>query len=84
MYAQDNILYPLGYGLTYSKVVCTGLQYKEQTAEVTAENTGDRFTEEVIQLYMKDYGENAVPNHSLCGFKRIALKAGKERYFRIT
>lgn len=82
-YAQDNILYPFGYGLTYSKVVCTGLQYKEQIAEVTAENTGDCFTEEVIQLYMKDYGENAVPNHSLCGFKRIALKAGEKRTFEI-
>ena len=28
-YAQDNILYPFGYGLTYSKIVCTGLSCKE-------------------------------------------------------
>lgn len=82
-YAQDNILYPFGYGLTYSKIVCTGLSCKEHIAEVTAENMGERFTEDVIQLYIKDYSENAIPNHSLCGFKRISLHPGEKRTFEI-
>ncbi len=77
-YAENNILYPFGYGLTYSETVCTSVEYKEGKAIVTAENKGDRDTEDVIQLYIKDYSENAVPNVSLCGFKRIKLKAGEK------
>ncbi len=82
-YAQNNILYPFGYGLTYSKVVCTSVEYKDGTAFVTAENKGGRDTEDVIELYIKDYSENAVPNHSLCGFARISLKAGEKNTFSI-
>lgn len=82
-YARENILYPFGYGLTYSEVVCTSLEYCDYTAKVTAENRGCRYTEEVVQLYIKDYGENAVPNHSLCGFMRIALKPGEKRSYSI-
>lgn len=82
-YARENILYPFGYGLTYSEVVCTSLEYCDYTANVTVENRGCRYTEEVVQLYIKDYGENAVPNHSLCGFMRIALKPGEKRAYSI-
>lgn len=77
-YASDNILYPFGYGLTYSDVICTGITYKDGTAVVTAENRGSVDTEDVIQLYIKDYSECAVPNVSLCGFKRIRIKPGEK------
>ena len=40
-------------------------------------------TEDVIELYIKDYSENAVPNHSLCGFARISLKAGEKNTFSV-
>lgn len=76
-YASDNILYPFGYGLTYSDVICTGITYKDGAAVVTAENRGSVDTEDVIQLYIKDYSECAVPNVSLCGFKRVRIKPGE-------
>lgn len=77
-YAESNILYPFGYGLTYSNVVCTGIEYRDGTAVVIAENKGKTDTEDVIQLYIKDYSDDAVPNVSLCGFKRICIKAGEK------
>ena len=77
-YAENNVLYPFGYGLTYSEVVCTSVEYKGGKAIVTAENKGGRKTDEVIELYIKDYSENGVPNTSLCGFKRITLEAGEK------
>lgn len=77
-YAENNVLYPFGYGLTYSKVVCTSVEYRDGKAIVTTENMGDRKTDEVIELYIKDYCENAVPNTSLCGFKRVTLEAGEK------
>lgn len=79
-YAKGNVLYPFGYGLTYSKVVCEKLSYDavSRTAAVTVQNTGQLDTEEVVQLYMKDNRSNwAVPNHQLCGFARVKLKAGE-------
>ena len=54
------------------------MEYGEGKASVTAENRGFRPTEEVIQLYIKDYSEKAVPNVSLCGFKRVSLAAGEK------
>ena len=77
-YAENNVLYPFGYGLTYGNVVCTSVEYKDGRAVVTAENTGDKPSEDVIQLYIKDYCENAVPNVSLCGFKRVSIAAGEK------
>ncbi len=75
-FAHDNILYPFGYGLTYGKIVCTELEYRDGTAFVTVENQGDREISDVVQLYLKDYCDEAVPNYSLCGFQRITLAAG--------
>lgn len=76
-YAQGNILYPFGYGLTYSKFECSDLEYSNGTASVTVTNIGDRETEDVVEFYIKDTSTDAVPNHSLCGFKRVSLDAGE-------
>ena len=76
-YAQGNILYPFGYGLTYSKFECSDLEYSNGTASVTVTNIGDRETEDAVEFYIKDTSPDAVPNHSLCGFKRVSLDAGE-------
>lgn len=78
-YSQDNILYPFGYGLTYSTVVCSDLSYNNGKATVTVKNTGSCDTDDVVQFYMKGFSANAVPNYSLCGFKRVSLKAGETK-----
>ncbi len=76
-YAEGNVLYPFGYGLTYSKVECTDVAYVDGKAVATVINSGDYDTDEVVQLYIKDTSEFAVPNVSLCGFKRIHIKKGE-------
>lgn len=76
-YAEGNVLYPFGYGLTYSKVECTDIAYADGSAVVTVTNSGDYDTDEVVQLYMKDTCEFAVPNVSLCGFRRVHVKKGE-------
>lgn len=77
-YCEGNVLYPFGFGLGYSKVVCTELSYTDYTATVTVENMGDIACEDVIELYIKDYSQDAVPNYCLCGFKRVVLSAGEK------
>lgn len=82
-YAENNVLFPFGYGLTYGNILCTSVEYSDGKAVVTAENTGDKPSEDIIQLYIKDYCENAVPNVSLCGFKRVKLAAGEKNFVEI-
>lgn len=82
-YAENNVLYPFGYGLTYGEIVCTSVEYRNGKAVVTVENTGGKTVDDVIQLYIKDYCENAVPNVSLCGFKRVNLAAGEKTFVEI-
>lgn len=76
-YAENNVLYPFGFGLTYGNILCTSVEYRDNTAFVTVENKGNISCEDVIELYIKDYSEYAVRNVSLCGFERIKLDAGE-------
>ncbi len=78
-YTRDNILYPFGYGLTYSKLRCGSLSYNSFTAEVGIENVGDFDTDEVVQVYIGDDCEYAVPNPKLCGFERVHLARGEKK-----
>ena len=91
-YIETEPLYPFGYGLTYSKVCLKNLKVlnevtKDSDIEVSVEieNIGDHDTDEVVQFYIKDNKSKfAVPNHSLCGFKRIHLKKGESKTVEFT
>ena len=76
-YTTDNILYPFGFGLTYGNIVCSDLKYENGSVVLNVENLGDR-TDDVVEVYIKDHSENAVPNVSLCGFKRVSLDRGEK------
>ncbi|MBF4692344.1 glycoside hydrolase family 3 C-terminal domain-containing protein [Fusibacter ferrireducens] len=76
-YVENNVLYPFGYGLTYSDVICKDLKFDldSKTASFTVVNQGNYDTDEVVQLYIRcENSEHEVRNHKLCGFKRIHIK----------
>ncbi len=76
--SPENILYPFGYGLTYSSFECRDLKYSDGSVEVTVTNVGGRFTEDVLQFYISSDTDGA-PKCSLCGFERIGLEAGESK-----
>lgn len=77
-YAEGNILYPFGFGLTYSEVNAVGLTYENGAAVVTVCNKGNVATDDVVQVYIKDHESvHAVKNGKLCGFARVSLAAGE-------
>lgn len=82
-YAKNNILYPFGYGLGYSEIICSDACFSDMTLSFSAENKGLYECEDVVQCYVKDYCNEAVPNYSLCGFKRIMLAPGETGRFDI-
>ena len=79
---SNDPLGEFGYGLTYSKVICTELEINGDMAVVTVENAGSFDTEDVVQLYISAPAENA-PLRSLCGFSRVKLSAGEKQAVNI-
>jgi beta-glucosidase len=85
-YFEGEVLYPFGYGLSYTTFDYENLildkdeisPREEVTVSVDVTNTGDRGGEEVVQLYIRDV-ESAVkrPLKDLRGFKRVWIDAGK-------
>ncbi len=91
-YMEQEALYPFGYGLTYgdaevkeAKVLGEVTKESDIRVEVSLKNVGETDTDEVVQIYIKDLDSKlAVPNHNLCAFKRISLKAGEEKKVEMT
>ncbi len=85
-YFDGEVLYPFGYGLSYSSFVYDNLILEKEEVgagetlmvSVDVANTGNRDGEEVVQLYARD-PEASVPRpmKELKGFKRVAVKAGQ-------
>ena len=85
-YTRDNILYPFGFGLTYSKVAVTDCFYNpdKKTINVTVQNQGSVDAEDIVQIYIHSKSSDATPFPKLCGFKRVAIPAGSEEEIEIS
>lgn len=79
---EENVLFPFGYGLTYSHFACSNAVYADGTLTLTVTNTGERSAEDVLQVYIKS--DCGVKNHSLCAFKRISLAKGESKEVSVT
>ena len=86
-FAENNILYPFGYGLTYAHFECGAIDFKRsgETCRIECEvkNTGSYDSENVFQLYIKSFSENAVRNYSLKGFRRVFVKSGESKLIEL-
>ena len=83
MYNDAEVLYPFGYGLSYttfeySDLVTQRAKDGSLLVKVDVTNTGDMDGEEVVQVYacFPDC-EVAMPRERLCAFDRVAVKAGE-------
>ncbi len=80
-------LYAFGHGLSYTTFTYANLKVKAAgpdtlTVTVDVTNAGRRDGEEVVQLY--GVPPAARENQSLCGFARVALKAGEKKTVTLT
>lgn len=91
--AQKEVLFPFGYGLSYTTFEYSGLKLSsdriKDTDSVTVsfkiKNTGDVDGAEVAQLYVADKESTIFrPIKELKGFKKVFLRAGEEREVSIT
>ena len=83
-YFKGGVLYPFGYGLSYSQFKYSNLSIdeKEKTIDVEfdVKNIGRYDGDEVAQVYVQlsEY-EGVVPEKELRGFKRVHLKKGEKQ-----
>lgn len=81
-YSKDNVLYPFGFGLTYSDIKVTSAEagvYGDRIfANVNVTNDGMDGSD-VLQVYFKSDSKDAVRNHALCAFRKITLKKGETK-----
>ena len=82
--AKVRVLYPFGFGLSYTEFEYSNLTVDETGVEFDLTNTGDVDGAEVAQLYigMKD-AKVFQPDKELKGFQKVFLKAGESRHVRI-
>ena len=93
--SPNTPLYPFGYGLSYTTFEYSHLKLsspslkkgKSIKATVTITNTGSRYGEEIVQLYIRDLvGSVTRPVKMLKGFQKVALSPGEsiQVSFKIT
>ena len=76
-YFDKPVLYPFGYGLSYTEFGYSGLQAEKRggglKVSVTVQNTGKTAGDEVAQLYIRRVSESETvhPLRRLIGFERL-------------
>jgi beta-glucosidase len=90
-YFDKPVLYPFGYGLSYTTFGCSGLRVEKNggglKASVEVVNTGDVTGDEVAQLYIQRVSESKTvhPKRRLIGFERLHdIKAGGSKKAEFT
>ncbi|MDR2808557.1 MAG: glycoside hydrolase family 3 C-terminal domain-containing protein [Spirochaetaceae bacterium] len=94
LYCNKPVLYPFGYGLSYTTFSYDGLAVSRVEGGVrvsfTVKNTGEQAGEEVVQVYTAFTSQHSAvtqdgtqelehPIKQLCGFKRLPLAEGEEK-----
>lgn len=91
--ADKEVLFPFGYGLSYSKFEYSNLQLDKEkmttsdkslhiTFDIT--NIGEYDAKEIVQIYVKDVESTIFrEKKSLKGFKKISLKKGQKKSIKI-
>lgn len=83
-YFKGNVLYPFGYGLSYTSFKYSNLRISDNAEEVDVKfqlkNTGKRNGDEVAQVYVKlPNRDEVMPLKELKGFERVSLKRGEQK-----
>lgn len=82
--AKVKVLYPFGFGLTYTKFEYSNLKVSEKGVEFTLTNIGSREGAEVVQLYIgKQDARVFRPEKELKGFQKVFIKAGESKKISI-
>lgn len=78
-YFKGEVLYPFGYGLSYTSFELGKPQYKNGVVTVNVKNTGKMDGTEVVQVYLRRTADTEGPLKTLRAYSRISVKAGQSQ-----
>ena len=78
-YFRGEVLFPFGYGLSYTSFDISNPQYINNKVRVTVRNTGKMEGTEVVQVYMRHTADTEGPLKTLRAYQRVTLKAGEQK-----
>ena len=76
-YFTGDVLYPFGFGLSYTRWSVSDPDLKDGQISVKVRNEGKRDGDAVIQVYVDIDSPDAPAHPRLCGFRRVSVKAGE-------
>ena len=83
--AKVPVLFPFGYGLSYTTFAYSSLTASQDKVTFTLTNTGERDGAEVVQLYVSAKAPSIYrPAKELKGFCKVFLKAGESKEVEIS
>jgi beta-glucosidase len=82
------VLFPFGFGLSYTTYQYSGLKIEDQgqqhTARFTVKNTGQRSGTEIAQVYVTLPDAAGETFQRLAGWQRVELQPGEEKAITVT
>ena len=78
-YFKGDVLFPFGYGLSYTTFAVGKPAYKNNKVQLTVKNTGKAEGTEVVQVYMRNTSDKEGPLKTLRAYQRVTLKAGESQ-----
>ena len=78
-YFTGDVLYPFGFGLSYTGWAISGAEKIGNTIRAEVSNTGKMDGDTVVQVYVRCESPDAPVHPRLCGFARASVSAGKTR-----
>jgi beta-glucosidase len=90
-YFTGEPLWGFGYGISYSKFVWSNVKLSTAklnageplTVDADVENTGSAKGDAVSEIYLKAFGVQEAPVHSLVGFVRTPLNAKQSQHIHV-
>ena len=83
--ANIDVLFPFGYGLSYTEFTYSDLQVSEDKVSLVIGNIGETDGEEIVQVYIKPLDREVFhAEKELKGFAKIHLNAGERKNLSIS
>ncbi len=87
--SEARVLYPFGYGLSYSTFEYSNLKLSDNEENITVEfevkNTSDIDGKECAEVYYRDPVSSVFrPFKELCGFEKKLIKAGGTEHYTVS
>ena len=82
--AREPVLFPFGYGLSYTTFEYCDLNVSSDKVTVSIQNTGSVYGEEIVQCYIKPEASHVfMPEKELKGFAKIGLFPNEKKVVSI-